>query len=107
MVSHIMVEDALRTVLKTNPADERRPLAIVGVPGPHGERLVMLSTLHKVVNAHDALTVRYALTNAHYPSFWAPEKIIAVPAIPTLPNGKLDYETCYAGACRMLNIKQG
>ncbi|MBR5522211.1 MAG: AMP-binding protein [Akkermansia sp.] len=104
MVSHIMVEDALRTVLKTNPADERRPLAIVGVPGPHGERLVMLSTLHKVVNAHDALTVRYALTNAHYPSFWAPEKIIAVPAIPTLPNGKLDYARCYHGVCQALGI---
>ncbi|MBQ9835242.1 MAG: AMP-binding protein [Akkermansia sp.] len=104
MVSHVMVEEALRTVLKTNPADERRPLAIVGVPGPSGERLVMLSTLHKVVNAHDALTVRYALTNAHYPSFWAPEKIIAVTAIPTLPNGKLDYARCYYGVCQTLGI---
>lgn len=104
MVSHVMVEDALRSVLKTNPADERRPLAIVGVPGPTGDRLIMLSTLHKVVNAHDALTVRYALTNAHYPSFWAPEKIIAVPAIPTLPNGKLDYNRCYLGVCQTLGI---
>ena len=104
MVSHVMVEDALRTVLKTNPADERRPLAIVGVPGPRGDRLIMLSTLHKVVNAHDALTVRYALTNAHFPSFWAPEKIIAVPAIPTLPNGKLDYNRCYLGVCQTLGI---
>lgn len=104
MVSHVMVEDALRSVLKTNPADERRPLAIIGVPGPSGDRLVMLSTLHKVVNAHDALTVRYALTNAHYPSFWAPEKIIPVPAIPTLPNGKLDYNRCYLGVCQTLGI---
>ncbi|MBQ1959943.1 MAG: AMP-binding protein [Akkermansia sp.] len=104
MVSHVMVEEALRSVLKTNPADERRPLAIVGVPGPSGERLVMLSTLHKVVNAHDALTVRYALTNAHYPSYWAPEKIIAVSAIPTLPNGKLDYARCYHGVCQTLGI---
>ncbi len=104
MVSHVMVEEALRTVLKANPADERRPLAIVGVPGPAGDRLVMLSTLHKVVNAHDALTVRYALTNAHYPSYWAPEKIIAVPAIPTLPNGKLDYNRCYHGVCQTLGI---
>jgi len=45
------------------------------------------------------------VTNLHLPSSWAPRHIIPVKYIPTLPNGKLDYQTCFLGACRMLKIK--
>ena len=70
-----------------------------------GEELVMLSTLHKEVIPSDYLTLRYGVTNLHLPGSWAPRHIIPLKYIPTLPNGKLDYQTCYLGACRALKIK--
>ena len=79
-------------------------LAIVGLPDPEGgdEQVVLLSTAQKVVGPYDAITLRYDLTNAHYPSHWAPAHIVAVRAIPTLPGGQTDYALCRAIAHKVL-----
>lgn len=107
LVPHERAEELLCRLLGVDPADELRRLALVGVPSPKGkgEILVLLSTVHKVVRPHDVITLRYGMLNARYPAAWAPDRILAVPSIPVLSNGKLDYEYCRRGACRMLGIK--
>lgn len=107
MVPHEMLEEVLCRVLGVDAASRERRLAVVGVPHRDtGDQLVLLSTLHKVVSPHDQITLRYGVTNAHYPFHWAPEKIVAVRSIPVLPNGKLDYALCYRIACQALRVKE-
>ena len=106
MIPHVQLEEILYKIYNVTPEENERKLAVVSVPSrTGGEELVMLSTLHKEVTPPDYLTLRYGVTNLHLPSSWAPRHIIAVKYIPTLPNGKLDYQTCFLGACRMLKIK--
>lgn len=106
MIPHVQLEEILYKIYNVTPEENERKLAVVSVPSrTGGEELVMLSTLHKEVTPPDYLTLRYGVTNLHLPSSWAPRHIIAVKYIPTLPNGKLDYETCFQGACRLLKIK--
>ena len=106
MIPHIQLEDILYKIYNVTPEENERKLAVVSVPSrTGGEELVMLSTLHKDITPSDYLTLRYGITNLHLPSSWAPRHIIPVKFIPTLPNGKLDYQTCFEGACRMLKIK--
>ena len=106
MIPHVQLEEILYKIFNVQQDDNERKLAVVSVPSrTGGEELVMLSTLHKEVIPSDYLTLRYGVTNLHLPGTWAPRHIIPVKYIPTLPNGKLDYETCFRGACRMLNIK--
>lgn len=108
MIPHVQLEELLYKIFNVTPEENERKLAVVSVPSrTGGEELVMLSTLHKEVIPSDYLTLRYGVTNMHLPGSWAPRHIIPVKFIPTLPNGKLDYETCFAGACRMLKIKLG
>ncbi len=107
LVSHVAAEEALARVLGAPEPDDTCRLAIVGVPNPRGgggEILVLLSTLHTTVVPQDLITARYALLNARYPASWAPDRIIPVPAIPVLPNGKLNYPMCYYGVCGQLGI---
>lgn len=108
LVPHELLEELLCRILGIDPADDIRRIAVVGTPHPKGggEILVLLSTVHKVVNPHDTITLRYGILNAHYPACWAPDRILAVTSIPTLPNGKLNYPLCYRGACRMLGLPQ-
>lgn len=107
LVPHERAEHVLCRLLGVDPLDEIRRLALIGVPSPNGrgEILVLLSTVHKTVNPHDVITLRYGMLNERYPAVWAPNRILAVPSIPTLSNGKLDYDFCRRGACRMLGIK--
>ena len=106
MIPHVQLEEILYKIYNVQQDDHDRKLAIVSVPSrTGGEELVMLSTLHKEVIPSDYLTLRYGVTNLHLPASWAPRHIIPVKYIPTLPNGKLDYQTCFLGACRMLKIK--
>ncbi len=106
MIPHVQLEEILYNIFNVTPEENERKLAVVSVPSrTGGEELVMLSTLHKEVIPSDYLTLRYGVTNLHLPSSWAPRHIIPVKYIPTLPNGKLDYQTCFLGACRMLKIK--
>lgn len=108
MIPHVQLEEILYKIFNVTPEENERKLAVVSVPSrTGGEELVMLSTLHKEVIPSDYLTLRYGVTNLHLPSSWAPRHIIPVKYIPTLPNGKLDYQTCFLGACRMLKIKLG
>ena len=106
MIPHVQLEELLYKIFNVAPDENERKLAVVSVPSrTGGEELVMLSTLHKEVIPSDYLTLRYGITNLHLPGSWAPRHIIPVKFIPTLPNGKLDYQTCFLGACRMLKIK--
>jgi acyl-[acyl-carrier-protein]-phospholipid O-acyltransferase/long-chain-fatty-acid--[acyl-carrier-protein] ligase len=108
MIPHVQLEEILYNIFNVTPEENERKLAVVSVPSrTGGEELVMLSTLHKEVTPSDYLTLRYGVTNLHLPSSWAPRHIIPVKFIPTLPNGKLDYQTCFLGACRTLKIKLG
>ncbi|MBR2144874.1 MAG: AMP-binding protein [Akkermansia sp.] len=108
MIPHVQLEEILYKIFNVTPEENERKLAVVSVPSrTGGEELIMLSTLHKEVIPSDYLTLRYGVTNLHLPSSWAPKHIIPVKYIPTLPNGKLDYQTCFLGACRMLKIKLG
>ena len=106
MIPHVLLEEYLYKIFNVTPDENKRQLAVVSVPSrTGGEDLIMLSTLHKEVIPADYLTLRYGVTNLHLPRSWAPKQIIPVKFIPTLPNGKLDYETCFHGVCRMLKIK--
>lgn len=108
MIPHVQLEELLYKIFNTTPEENERKLAVVSVPSrTGGEELVILSTLHKEVAPSDYLTLRYGITNLRLPGSWAPRHIIPVKYIPTLPNGKLDYQTCFLGACRMLKIKLG
>ena len=106
MIPHVQLEELLYKIFNVSPDENERKLAVVSVPSrTGGEELVMLSTLHTEVAPADYLTLRFGITNMHLPGSWAPRHIIPVKYIPTLPNGKLDYQTCFLGVCRMLKIK--
>ena len=102
ILSHTEIEKLMVRFLRVEEKPGEPCIAIVGVPTEEGEQLVLLSTVHDVVGPHDAITLRYDITNAHYPSHWAPERIVRVNAIPTLPGGLADYAMCRAIALRAL-----
>ncbi len=105
MVPHETLEQVLLKVLKANPAVSKRQIAIVAVPDrTQGERLVLLSTLHKMVHPNDLIAIRYGIMNEGYPSLWCPERILPVANIPVLADGRLNYPLCHAGVCKALNI---
>lgn len=106
LVPHVAAEEALCRVLGLPTDDGVRRLVIVGVPNPRGlgEVLILLSTVHKNVVPQDIITARYALLNARYPAAWAPTYILPIKSIPVLPNGSLDYPSCYRGTCQQLGI---
>lgn len=105
LVPHETLEQVLLKVLKANPADPKRKLAVVGVPDrTQGERLILLSTLHRTMHPNDIIAIRYGIMNEGYPSLWCPERIVPVNAIPVLPDGRLNYPLCYAGACKAAGV---
>lgn len=97
VTSHEMVEEVILSVLKQETAGARK-IAIV----PDGDRLVLLSTIHRNAGPQDVLTLRYAIANARYSIPW-PDKIIAVRSIPLLPNGQPDYQACLAIVQKAMN----
>ncbi len=96
LVSHAEVEDILTAILPTQNDSNEPQIAVVGIPaaGEYEEQLVLLSKLHHVVGPHDVITLRYAIVNARYPSYYAPQRIVALRTIPVLPGGKIDYDMC-------------
>ena len=106
IVSHGEIENLIANFLRIEDQAKHPRIAIVGMPTASGddEQIVLLSTIHKVVGPHDVITLRYDLTNAHYPSHWAPGHIIAMRAIPTLPGGRVDYSLCLAIARKAMGI---
>lgn len=102
ILSHAEIEKLMVRFLRVEEKPGEPRIAIVGLPGAEGEQLILLSTVHEVVGPHDAITLRYDITNAHYPSHWAPARIVRVNAIPTLPGGQTDYALCRAIALRAL-----
>lgn len=105
MVPHETLEQVLLKVFKANPAVTKRQIAVVAVPDrTQGERLILLSTLHRSVHPNDLLTIRYGIMNEGYPSAWCPERILPVERIPVLPDGRLNYPLCFAGVCKALGV---
>ena len=102
ILSHAEIEKLMVRFLNVEEKPGEPRIAIVGMPNAEGgeEELILLSTVHEVVGPHDAITLRYDITNAHYPSHWAPNRIVRVNAIPTLPGGQTDYALCRAIAQR-------
>lgn len=95
LVAHELVEEVLYRVLKADPRQGGRKLAIVGQECPmKDDALILLSTLHRNVFANDLITMRYGIMNEGYPALWCPARILPVPSIPQLPDGKLDYPAC-------------
>lgn len=107
LVSHELVEEIIATELKLEPSAERQ-IAVVEVPdrASGSVRLVMLSTIHQAPHPNDYVTIRYALTNARYPSAWAPYHILPMRRIPVLPSGELDYRLSRSIACQLLRIHE-
>ncbi len=102
MVPHETLESVLAQIFKVPNREGKLQLAVVGVPDAReGEKLILLSTLSA---EYRATTMRYDLMNAGYPAQWTPQKCIPVKHLPMLPNGKLDYPTCYMSTCRVLGI---
>ena len=106
VISHAVVESLLYPLLRLEAKGAPR-IAVVGISeAPGGEEmLVLLSTAHRVVGPHDVITIRYALKNAHHSSNYAPQRIVALRAIPTLPGGRVDYAFCRTLARHALGIK--
>ncbi len=106
MISHEHVEQVLSRVLKIKtpaPGEPARSIAVVGVPdSAKGEKLILLSTIHKIPHPHDLITIRYGIMNEGYPALWCPDRIIPVSSIPELANGKLDYPLCFRMATEAL-----
>lgn len=98
LISHEQVETLLRQILHVDPHDTVPRIAVVSLPGKterEDDTLILLSTLHKVVGPHDAITIRYAIANARISANNAPQRIIALRAIPTLAGGgHIDYAFC-------------
>ncbi|MCQ2364685.1 MAG: AMP-binding protein [Akkermansia sp.] len=107
MVPHETLEQVLLKVLKADPSRSKRLLAVVGVPDrTQGERLILLSTLHRIMHPNDLIAIRYGIMNEGYPSLWCPERIVPVKSIPVLPDGRLNYPLCFEGACRAAGVTQ-
>lgn len=105
MVPHETLEQVLLKVLKADPTLPKRQLAVVGVPDrTQGERLILLSTLHRIMHPNDLIAIRYGIMNEGYPSLWCPESIVPVKSIPVLPDGRLNYPLCFEGACRAAGL---
>ncbi len=105
LVPHEKLERVLAQMYKAENVEGKLALAIVSVPDPkEGEELVLLSSIHKTNADYRATTMRYNLMNAGYPEQWTPKKLIPLPYIPMLPNGKLNYPLCFIGVCRQLGI---
>lgn len=106
MISHEHVEQVLTRVLKIKPSapgEPTRRIAVVGVPdSAKGEKLILLSTVHKISHPHDLITIRYGIMNEGYPALWCPDRILPVSSIPELANGKLNYPLCYNMAMKLL-----
>ncbi len=104
LVPHEKLEQVMAQLYKTeNPGGSK--LAIVAVPDPkEGEELILLSSIHKTNADYRCTTMRYNLMNAGYPEQWTPKRLIPLPYIPLLPNGKLNYPACFAGTCKQLGI---
>lgn len=107
LVPHEQLEQVLLKVLKVRPDASRRSIAVIGVPDrAMGEQLVMLSTLHRICHPNDLVTLRYGIMNEGYPTQWRPTLIAPVSLIPELPDGSIDYPTCYALACKAARVQQ-
>lgn len=97
-------EVVLRRLLKIDPADTTRRIALVAMPIPQEDsaELVLLSTVHKRVIANDAVSLYYSYINEKVPTTWAPKRILPVQGIPLMPDGSVNYELCRNGIQRML-----
>ncbi len=105
MVAHEFLESLLAKILKIKGNEIK--IAVVGIPDPRrGEELVLLSTLHPTPRSSDLVTLKYGVMNEGFPSLWAPEKILPVPYIPLLPDGKLNYLLCRRHACRAYGVSE-
>ena len=73
--------------------------ALIGMPdaATGGHMLVLLSTVHKKVIPNDTVALYYGLLNMKLSPQWAPKQILAVPAIPLLADGSVNYELCRRG----------
>lgn len=98
MVPHDVLERLLCKVLRPDAAQLKAhpyPLCVVSLPDrTHGERLILLSTLHQTSHPQVLLTLRYGIMNEGYPAAWTPEQIIPVKDIPLLPDGRLNVPAC-------------
>ncbi len=104
LVPHEKLEEVLAKMYKVENTEGIK-LAIVAVPDPReGEQLILLSSVHKTNADYRYTTMRYNLMNAGYPEQWTPKKLIPLPYIPALPNGKLNYPLCFMGVCKQLGI---
>lgn len=99
LVPHAAAESALCSLLKINPQDKVRRIALIGMPdaATGGHMLVLLSTVHKKVIPNDTVALYYGLLNMKLSPQWAPKQILAVPAIPLLADGSVNYELCRRG----------
>ncbi len=105
MIPHVQLEELIYKIYGVTHEDNKRKIAIIGVPSrTGGEALVLLTTLHQQITADDYKVLKGEINNHHYPDSWKPQHIIPVSHIPTLPNGKLDHKTCFRGACKALRI---
>ena len=99
LVPHDRAEAALCSLLKINPQDSTRRIALIGMPdgASGGHMLVLLSTVHKKVIPNDTVALYYGLINMKLSPQWAPKQILAVPSIPLLADGSVNYEFCRRG----------
>ena len=109
LVSHREAEQLLASLLRISRKIDDPPKFVIvsldSVDKTHEDVLVLLSTLHKTVGPHDVITLRYTFINAHYSKNMAPQHIVPLRAIPTLPSGAVNYPLCRLLAARALGVK--
>lgn len=96
IIFHGRVEQLMAKYLKVQDEPGPPKLAVIGVQDEDSgfDKLVLLSTVHKVLGPHDLITLHYALSNDHESTRMTPGRIIPLRSIPTLPDGQVDYARC-------------
>lgn len=103
VVSHEDIEQAICKVKEIEEEPGKPLIAIVGLSDGGDAQLILLSTVPKKLAPQHIFTLRYDLGNAHHPPQWTPHRIVILRAIPTLPDGRIDYALCQALARKALD----
>ncbi len=108
LVPHERAEAVLASMYKI-PSNTNPPrIAVIAVPDPkEGEKLVLLSSLHKNNADYRHTTMCYNFRNAGFPEQWTPKQLICMRYLPTRADGSLDYPQCVRLITQHLNEVKG
>ena len=105
LISLTKIEQLLMQYLRIKEVPGKPAFTIIRLPNDEerNDQIILLSTVQEA-RPNDATTLSYALKNVSHSRFISLSRIISLRSIPTLPNGKVDYATCYLLTYHVLGI---